>query len=301
MTRIKNVTVLGSGTMGMGIAAQYANVGCEVLLLDIVPPKLEGAARAKRSNRNAFAAAALKAAGKSRMKPFYTKDFAKRVQIGNIEDDLAKIAASDLIVEVVVENLDIKKALFEKVDAHRKAGSIVASNTSSIPIALMTEGRSADFKAHFLGMHFFNPVRQMELLEIIPGVDTKPELVSDLMAYGRKVLGKTTVLCKDTPAFIANRFSVASGIIIEKLVQELDLNIAETDAILGKPIGRPKTGFFRLQDLIGIDVNEKVMDFMVASCPDDELLQEFSQRPRQDYIKWLLENGALGDKTRKGY
>lgn len=301
MRHIKNITVLGSGTMGMGIAAQFANIGCEVLLLDIVPNNVDEAQKAKKSVRNSIAAAALKAATKSRMKPFYSKDFASRISIGNFEDDFEKIASSDVIIEVVVENLDIKKQVFEKVDTFRKKGSIVASNTSSIPIGLMKEGRSDDFRKHFLGLHFFNPVRHMDLLEVIPTDETDAGLISELMHYGRNTLGKITVLCKDTPAFIANRISVASGIIIEKLVEELDLSIEEADAILGKPIGRPKTGFFRLQDLIGIDVNEKVMDFMVEACPDDELVTEFAGRKRQDYIKWLLENKALGDKTRKGY
>lgn len=301
MKQIKNVTVLGSGTMGMGIAAQYANIGCEVLLLDIVPPNLVEKQRTKKSARNSFAAGALKAATRSRMNPFYSKDFATRIAIGNFEDDFERIADSDIIIEVVIENLDIKKQVFEKIDQYRKPGSIVASNTSSIPISLMKEGRSDDFRKHFLGMHFFNPVRHMDLLEIIPTDETDTTLINALMDYGRNTLGKITVLCKDTPAFIANRFSVASGIIIEKLVEELDLSIEEADAILGKPIGRPKTGFFRLQDLIGIDVNEKVMDFMVAACPNDELILEFAKRERQDYIKWLLDNKALGDKTKKGY
>ncbi|OSY87396.1 3-hydroxyacyl-CoA dehydrogenase [Tenacibaculum holothuriorum] len=301
MKQIKNVTVLGSGTMGMGIAAQFANIGCEVLLLDIVPPNLDEKQKSKKSARNSFAAGALKAATKSRMNPFYSKDFAARIAVGNFEDDFEKIANSDIIIEVVIENLAIKKQVFEKVDKYRKEGSIVASNTSSIPISLMKEGRSDDFRKNFLGLHFFNPVRHMDLLEVIPTDETSASLVSDLMVYGRKTLGKVTVLCKDTPAFIANRFSVASGIIIEKLTEELDLTIEEVDAILGKPIGRPKTGFYRLQDLIGIDVNEKVMDFMVEACPKDELIVEFANRERQDYIKWLLENKALGDKTKKGY
>jgi 3-hydroxyacyl-CoA dehydrogenase len=294
MRQIKNVTVLGSGTMGMGIAAHYSNAGCEVLLLDIIPANGNG----KKVARNALAAGALKKATRARMNPFYAKKNAKNISIGNFEDDFQKIEQSDLIVEVVVENLEIKKQLFEKVDNYRKQGSIIATNTSSIPIALMKEGRSEDFRKHFLGMHFFNPVRYMDLLEIIPTEETQKELVEELMIYGKKTLGKTTVLCKDTPAFIANRISVASGIIIQNLVEELGLSVEEADAILGQAIGRPKTGIFRLQDLVGIDVNEKVMDFMATACPNDALIKSYKRKP---YLNWMLENQAFGNKTGKGF
>lgn len=301
MRQIKNVTVLGAGTMGMGIAAQYANVGCEVLLLDLVPSGLNHKPNNKKSARNALAATALKKATRSPRSPFYNKKFASRISVGNFEDDFEKIGQSDLIVEVVVEDLDIKKKVLEKVDHYRKPKSIVATNTSSIPIRLMKEERSQNFKKHFLGMHFFNPVRYMDLLEIIPTEETDEMVVSDLMHFGKITLGKTTVRCKDTPAFIANRISIASGIIIQNLVEELDLSVEETDAILGQAIGRPKTGYFRLQDLIGIDVNEKVMNFMAEACQDDQLIQAYNKSPRKPYLNWLLENKVFGNKSGKGY
>ena len=211
MTRhLRRCAVLGSGLMGTGIACHLANVGLEVLLLDIVPRDLPEDQKDNPALRNSLADKSLKAALKAKPAPLYDTAFAKRITTGNLDDDLDKIADVDWVIEVVVERLDIKKSLFERVDAARKPGTLVSSNTSGIPIAQMAEGRSEDFRKHFCGTHFFNPVRYMRLLEIVPGPDTDPAIVDFFMDFGDRVLGKQTVLCKDTPAFIANRIGVYS-------------------------------------------------------------------------------------------
>ncbi len=302
MRRIKKAAVLGSGVMGSGIAAHFANIGLEVLMLDIVPRNLPEDKQKDRATRNSIANGALKTALKTKPAPFYDNKFAGRITTGNFEDDIAKIKDCDWVIEVVIENLDIKKKVFAQVEEHRKPGSLVTSNTSSIPIHLMAEGRSDDFKKHFCGTHFFNPVRYMRLFEVIPTADTSEEVTDFLMNYGDKYLGKQTVLCKDTPAFIANRIGVYSGIKTLELTEKHDLTIEEVDAITGPAIARPKTGSFKLQDLVGLDTNDKVVSFVKKSCgKDDEYISTIKDTPNPKYLQYLLDNKYFGRKSGQGF
>ena len=295
---IHKVAVLGSGVMGSGIAAHLAGVGLEVLLLDIVPFDIKEEDKKNPAVRNSIVNGALKAALKSRPAAFHDKKFVSRITTGNFTDDFSKISDCDWIIEVVVERLDIKQQIFEKVEQFRKKGSLVTSNTSGIPIHMMTDGRSDDFKAHFCGTHFFNPPRYMRLLEIIPTTHTSPDVVDFFMDYGDRFLGKQTVLCKDTPAFIANRVGVYALSKVYQLTEELDLSIEEVDALTGPAIGRPKTGTFRLGDLVGHDTSAKVTQGIKDNCPDDEQVHQINEPA---YVKFLLENKFLGDKTKKGF
>jgi len=294
MRRITKVAVLGSGVMGSGIACHLANIGLQVLLLDIVPPN----SPIEKAARNSIASSALATALKSKPAPLYDAAFASRITVGNFEDDFAKIKDFDWVIEVVVERLDIKKQVFEKVDQYRKKGSLVTSNTSGIPIHLMLEGRSDDFRAHFCGTHFFNPPRYMRLLEIIPTKETRQDVVDFFMHYGDVYLGKQTVLAKDTPAFIANRVGVYAMAKIYQLTSEIGLNITEVDALTGPAIGRPNTGTFRLGDLVGHDTAAKVIQGIKENCPNDEQAGAF-EIPA--YLKFLLENKFLGNKTGQGF
>jgi len=296
--RIKNVVVLGSGVMGSGIACQLANVGLKVLMLDILP---QGQSQKNKSNRNSVAQDALTKAIKSKPAPLYKKEYASRITVGNFEDDFEKIQGADWIIEVVVERLDIKQQIFEKVEQYRQKGSIVSSNTSSIPISQLSEGRSAEFKKHFCGTHFFNPPRYLRLLEIIPILETQPELIDFFMHFGEINLGKQTVLCKDTPAFIANRIGVMSGVKVFDLTQKYDLSIEEVDALTGSLIGRPNTGTFRLQDLVGLDTGEKVTQFVVNNVKNDSFFESVGKAPETKFMTFLLENNFLGNKTGKGF
>ena len=298
LKRIHKVAVLGSGLMGTGIAAHLAGCGLEVLMLDILPPDLSEADAQKPSARNRIGNAALQTALKSKPAPFYDNNFASRITVGNFEDDMSKIATADWIVEVVVERLDIKKQVFEKVDQLRRIGTLVTSNTSGIPINLMAEGRSEDFRKHFCGTHFFNPARYMRLLEIIPTADTSSEVVDFFMHFGDKILGKQTVLCKDTPAFIANRVGVYAMAKIFQLTHELGLSIDTVDALTGPAIGRPKTGTFRLADLVGMDTAVHVINGMRENCPNDEQIGAF-EIPK--YLKFLIDNKFYGNKSGKGF
>lgn len=295
---IKKVVVLGAGVMGAGIALHFAGVGCEVLLLDMVPNDLKEEEKNNPKSRNRIVTDLFNFALKSKPSPVYTKAVAQRVKLGNFDDDMPKIKDYDWIVEVVVERLDIKKLIYEKVEKYRKPGTLVTSNTSGIPIHLMAEGRSEDFKKNFAGTHFFNPPRYLKLLEIIPTPDTDAAVVDFLMTYGDKILGKETVLCKDTPAFIANRVGVYSMAKIFQLTTELGLKIEEVDKLTGPVIGRPKTGTFKLSDLVGNDTGTKVMNGIKDSCPDDEQASAFVT-PK--YVDFLLENKFFGNKTKKGY
>ena len=295
--RIKNVAVLGSGIMGSGIACQLANVGIEVLMLDILP---QGSPDTK-SSRNSIAQNALNKALKSKPAPLYKKEFASRITVGNLEDDFGKIKDADWIIEVVVERLDVKQQIFERVEKYRKPGSIVSSNTSSIPISQLSEGRSKAFKKHFCGTHFFNPPRYLRLLEIIPIAETQLELIDFLMHFGEINLGKQTVLCKDTPAFIANRIGVMSSIKVFELTQKYDLSIEEVDALTGALIGRPNTGTFRLQDLVGLDTGEKVTQFVVNNVKNDSFFESVGKAAELKFMTFLLENNFLGNKTGKGF
>ena len=295
--RIKKVAVLGSGVMGSGIACQLANVGLEVLMLDILPQK----SLQTKTDRNGVARNALNQAIKSKPAPLYKKEYASRISVGNLEDDFKKINDVDWIIEVVVERLDIKQLIFEKVEKYRKPGSIVSSNTSSIPISHLSHGRSEDFKKHFCGTHFFNPPRYLRLLEIIPIAETRDELVDFFMHFGEVNLGKQTVLCKDTPAFIANRIGVMSSVKVLDLTQKYDLSIEEVDALTGALIGRPNTGTFRLQDLVGLDTGEKVTQFVVNNVKNDSFFESVGKAPETIFMTFLLENNFLGNKTGKGF
>lgn len=298
--RINKVAVLGSGVMGSGIAALFANIGLEVVMLDIVPFDLKEEEKNNKAARNRIGQAALEAAikGKAPANPFYEKSFADRVTIGNFDDNFELISDCDWIIEVVIERLDIKKQIFDKVEKFRKAGSLVSSNTSGIPIHMMSEGRSEDFKKNFCGTHFFNPPRYLKLLEVIPTPDTAKDVVDFFMHFGDVYLGKRTVLCKDTPAFIANRVGVYAMAKIFQLAEEMGLPIEAVDKLTGSAIGRPNTGTFGLADLVGLDTAEKVIKGIVANCPNDEQAGAF-EMPK--YLDFLLSNKFYGNKTNKGF
>ena len=293
---IKKVAVLGSGVMGSRIACHFAGVGVQVLLLDMVPK--EATESAKSAERNKLVNDALTAAIKSNPSPVYTKDVVKKITTGNFDDNMRDIAGYDWIIEVVVERLDIKKLIYDKVEQFRKPGTLITSNTSGIPIHMMAEGRSDDFKKNFCGSHFFNPPRYLRLLEIIPTPDTDPAVVDFLMHYGDLHLGKTTVLCKDTPAFIANRIGVYGIMAIFGLVDKLGLTIDEVDALTGPIIGRPKSATFRTADVVGIDTLVKVAKGVHDNCPDDEAKNSFVIPA---WLNKVVENNWLGDKTGQGF
>ena len=301
---IKKVAVLGSGVMGSRIACHFAGIGIQTLLLDIVPNTLTDAEKAKNlaldhpAVKNRIVNEALAAALKSNPSPVYTKDTAKKIRTGNFTDNMKDIADADWIIEVVVERLDIKQQVFTDVEKYRKQGTLVSSNTSGIPIHLMAEGRSEDFKKHFCGTHFFNPPRYLRLLEIIPTPYTDPAVTEFLLHYGDLYLGKTTVLCKDTPAFIANRIGVYGIMAIFGLVDKLGLNIDEVDALTGPLIGRPKSATFRTADVVGIDTLVKVAKGVAENCLDDEQRAAFTIPAWLDKI---VDNKWLGDKTGQGF
>jgi 3-hydroxyacyl-CoA dehydrogenase len=287
--KINKVAVLGSGIMGSRIACHFANIGVEVLLLDIVP---------KEGPRNSVVDTALQTAVKTNPSPIYSKKVLGKITTGNFEDDMAKIAVVDWIIEVVAENLDIKKKVFDQVEQYRKPGTLVTSNTSGIPIHMMAEGRSEDFQANFCGTHFFNPPRYLRLLEVIPTPHTKPELVDFLMHYGDQFLGKTTVLCKDTPAFIANRVGVYSIMALLHLVEKMDLTVEEVDKFTGPALGRPKSATFRTTDVVGLDTMIKVSKGLYDNCPDDKAHDLFKLPA---YVEKMEANNWLGDKTKQGF
>ena len=293
---IKKVAVLGSGVMGSRIACHFAGVGVQVLLLDIVPKDV--AADAKPAERNKIVNDALTAAIKSNPSPVFHKDVIKKIATGNFEDNMKDIAGCDWVIEVVVERLDIKQKVFEQVEKFRKPGTLITSNTSGIPIHMMAEGRSDDFKKHFCGTHFFNPPRYLRLLEIIPTPYTDPEIVDFLMNYGDLYLGKTTVLCKDTPAFIANRIGVFGMMAIMNVKEKLGLTIDEIDALTGPIIGRPKSATFRTADVVGIDTLVKVAKGVADNCPNDEAKAQFNIPA---WLDKMVANNWLGDKTGQGF
>jgi len=299
--RIQKVAVLGSGVMGSGIACHLANIGLDVLLLDIVPFDIKEEDKSNPVVRNSIVNGALKAAIKSKPAPLYDTTFSSKITTGNFDDDMEKISEADWIIEVVIERLDIKKQIFEKVETLRKEGSLVTSNTSSIPIKLLVEGRSDDFKSHFCGTHFFNPPRYMPLFEVIPHETSSPEVIDFFMDYGDTFLGKETVLCKDTPAFIANRIGVLSGSKIIELVEKYDMSIEEVDAITGDLINRPKTATFRLQDLVGIDTSDKVTQFVLKNVTGDTYVDKLKELPNPKFLQFLLDNNFYGNKTKKGF
>ncbi len=293
---IKKVAVLGSGVMGSRIACHFAGIGVPVLLLDIVPK--DAAESTDKKARNKIVNDALAAAIKSSPSPVYNKDVVKKITTGNFDDNMKDIAVCDWVIEVVVERLDIKKSVYEKVEQFRKKGSLITSNTSGIPIHMLSEGRSEDFKKNFCGTHFFNPPRYLRLLEIIPTPDTDPAVVDFLMHYGDLYLGKTTVLCKDTPAFIANRIGVYGIMAIFGLIDKMGLTIDEIEALTGPIIGRPKSATFRTADVVGIDTLVKVAKGVYDNCPDDEAKNTFIIPA---WLEKLIANNWLGDKTGQGF
>jgi 3-hydroxyacyl-CoA dehydrogenase len=301
---IKKVAILGSGVMGSRIACHFANIGCEVLLLDIVPRELTekeqnlGLKLEDKSVRNRIVNDALTNTIKSNPSPIYSKSFINRIQTGNFDDDLKLIAECDWTIEVVIENLDIKKKVFTNVEQFRKPGTLITSNTSSIPMHKLIEGRSDDFKKHFCGSHFFNPPRYLRLLEIIPTPDTDPAIVDFLMDYGSRFLGKKTVLCKDTPAFIANRVGVFAIQALFHTIGELGLNVETVDRLTGPAMGRPKSATFRTCDVVGIDTLTFVASIVKENCPNDERQDVFAIPA---YLKTMVDNGWLGSKSGQGF
>lgn len=293
---IRKIAVLGSGVMGSRIACHFAGIGVQVLLLDIVPAEAREAT--DKTLRNKIVNDSLQAAIKSNPSPVYSKDVVQKITTGNFDDNLKDIDNCDWIIEVVVERLDIKRSLYEKVEQFRKPGTLITSNTSGIPIHLLSEGRSEDFKKNFCGAHFFNPPRYLRLLEIIPTPDTAPSVIDFLMHYGDLYLGKTTVLAKDTPAFIANRIGVYGMMAIFGLMDKLGLTIDEVDALTGPVIGRPKSATFRTADVVGIDTLVKVAKGVYDNCPGDEQRAVF-QIPA--WLDKVVENKWLGDKSGQGF
>ncbi len=293
---IKKVAVLGSGVMGSRIACHFAGIGLQVLLLDIVPA--EEKESTDKAQRNKIVNGSLEAALKSNPSPVFTKEVVKRIATGNFDDNLKEISGYDWVIEVVVERPDIKQQLYEKVEAFRKPGTLITTNTSGIPIHLLTQGRSEDFKKHFCGTHFFNPPRYLRLLEIIPSPETSPEVVDFLLHYGDLYLGKTTVLAKDTPAFIANRIGVFGIMAIFGAVEKLGLTIDEVDALTGPIIGRPKSATFRTADVVGIDTLVNVAKGVAENCPEDEQRAVFAI---PSWLTRMVENKWLGDKTGQGF
>lgn len=295
---IRKAAVLGSGVMGSRIACHFANIGVQVLLLDILPPDLSEEQKKNPALRNKLVNDALTATLKSNPSPIYDRSFADRITTGNFEDHMKDIAEADFILEAVVENLEIKKHVFAEVEKYRRPGTPVVTNTSGIPIHKMLEGRSEDFQRHFLGWHFFNPPRYLKLLEIIPTPKTDSDLVAWSMEYGSRFLGKTTVLCKDTPAFIANRIGVFSIMALFHTMEEMGLTIEEVDALTGPIAGRPKSATFRTADVVGIDTLVKVATNAYNDCINDEA-RDYFKIP--DYIHKMVQNKWLGDKSGQGF
>ncbi|WP_445957963.1 3-hydroxyacyl-CoA dehydrogenase/enoyl-CoA hydratase family protein [Yeosuana sp.] len=302
--RIKKIAVIGSGIMGSGIACHFANIGVDVLLLDIIPRELNDAEKSKgltlenKVVRNRLVNDSLTASLKSKPSPIYHPSFAKRITVGNLEDDIAKVKDVDWIMEVVVERLDIKKLVFEKLEKHRTPGTLITSNTSGIPIHFMSEDRSEDFQKHFCGTHFFNPARYLKLFEIIPGPKTDALVLEFLNGYGEQFLGKTSVVAKDTPAFIGNRIGIFGIQSLFHQVKALGLTVEEIDKLTGPVIGRPKSATFRTVDVVGLDTLVHVSNGIYDNCPNDEAHELFKL---PDFINTMMENKWLGSKTGQGF
>ncbi len=302
--RIKKVAIIGSGIMGSGIACHFANIGVEVLLLDIIPRELSDKEKAKgltlkdKVVRNRLVNDALTTSLKSKPSPIYNKKFASRITTGNLEDDLHLIKDVDWIMEVVVERLDIKKSVFERIEKYRSPGTLITSNTSGIPIKFMNEGRSEDFQKHFAVTHFFNPPRYLKLFEVVPGPNCNQDVTDFLMMYGDKFLGKTSVLAKDTPAFIGNRIGIFGIMSLFHVVKEMGLTIEEVDKLTGPVIGRPKSATFRTIDVVGLDTLVHTANGVKDNCPNDEMRDQFVI---PDFVNTMMENKWLGSKTKQGF
>jgi 3-hydroxyacyl-CoA dehydrogenase len=295
---IRRAAVIGAGVMGSGIAAHLANAGVEVLLMDIVPPGLSDVEKGQRAARNRFASSGLEKALKARPAAFFHKDRARLVSVGNIEDDLEKARGCDLVVEAIIEQMEPKRALFEKLDALVADHCIVASNTSGLRIAEMMKGRSEGFRRRFLVMHFFNPVRYMKLLELVAGPDTSIDTLDAVRRFGEDVLGKGIVLGKDTPNFVGNRIGAHAMMTTIHLMLEEGLAPEDVDAISGEPMAHPKSASFRTADLVGVDTFVHVAENCYASLTGDEDRKVFEVPA---YIRAMVEKKLLGDKTRGGF
>lgn len=302
--RIEKAAVLGAGTMGAQIAAHLANAGIPTLLLDIVPrepapdEQAKGLSLDSKQVRNRIASAGLEAARKAKPAAFFTGDAAALVTVGNFDDDLPKLKDCDLVVEAIVENLEIKRGLYERVDQHRRSGSLVASNTSGIPIHLLAEGRSQDFREHFLGVHFFNPPRYLHLVEIIRTEWTKPEVSCFMFGFLDQRLGKGVVPAKDRPNFIANRIGTYGALQTIKTMLDDGYSIEEVDKITGPAVGRPKTATFRTFDLVGLDVFSHVIKNLYDALPEDEEREIFVA---PEFLTAMVAKGLLGNKTKGGF
>jgi 3-hydroxyacyl-CoA dehydrogenase len=302
--RIERAGVLGAGVMGATIAAQLANVGIETILLDIVPPefteedKKKGLTEEGKGFRNKFAQKGLDTSLKSRPASFYLPENAKLITIGNLEDDIESLKDVDWIIEVVVERLDIKKRVFDKIEGVRTPGTIVTSNTSGIPAKAMCEGRSEDFQKHFAITHFFNPPRYMKLLEIVPGPNTLPEVIDILAEMCEKVLGKGIVYAKDTPNFIANRVGTFSMFSAINNMMDLGLTVEAVDQLTGPVVGNPKSASFRTADLVGLDTLLHVASNVYEGAPGDEKRDMFKA---PGFINEMVEKKLLGEKTKQGF
>ncbi|CEN42444.1 putative 3-hydroxyacyl-CoA dehydrogenase [Capnocytophaga canis] len=304
MRRIKKIAVIGSGVMGSSIACHFANIGVKVLLLDIVPTQLnhieqkKGFSLSDKVVRNRITSENLEKILKSNPSPIYHPQFAKRIEIGNLADDLPKIADVDWIIEAVTENLEIKKSVFEKLEQYRKQGTLITSNTSGLPVHFLSEGRSEDFRKHFAITHFFNPPRYLQLLEIIPSADCQSDVVDFLFFYSDKFLGKTPVLAKNTPAFIGNRIGIFVMMHTLHQIKWLNLKISEIDALTGTIIGRPKSATFRTVDVVGLDTLVHVAKGVEKNSTDNQDKHLF-QIP--DYVLNMLKNNWLGAKSGQGF
>jgi len=304
MMRIERAAVLGAGTMGAQIAAHLANAGIPTRLLDIPPREITADEQAKgltlesKDVRNRIARNGLEAARKAKPAAFFAPDLASLVSIGNFDDDLAKLKDCDLIIEAVVENLDIKRKLYERVQQHRRPGSIVASNTSGIPIRLLAEGRSDDFRQHFLGVHFFNPPRYLHLVEIIRTEWTKPEVSCFMFGFLDQRLGKGVVPAKDRPNFIANRIGTFGALHTIRTMLEDSYTIEEVDKITGPAVGRPKSATFRTFDIVGLDVFAHVIKNLYEALPEDDEREMFVA---PEFLGKMVERGILGNKTKGGF
>src|SRR6266704_1660489 len=289
MKRIHRVAVLGAGTMGARIAAHFANAGVPSYLLDIVP-NADGAAR------NKIAAAGLEAAKEYSPAVFFEPSLARLVTVGNFEDDLKRLAEVDWIIEAVVENLEIKRGLLEKVEAVRRPGTIITTNTSGLPVQKIAEGFSDDFRRSWFGTHFFHPPRYMRLLEIIPTPETDRAALDAVVHFADVQLGKGIVFAKDTPNFIANRIGTFSVLNVMRLMQEMDLSIEDVDALTGQALGWPKSATFRTIDLVGLDILGHVVSNMTENVHDER-----SELKLPDFLRQMLERKWLGDKTNGGF
>jgi len=298
MKKIRKAAVIGSGVMGGGIAALLASAGVRTLMLDIVPPDLKGEQKRDPKARNRIVKQGMDNVLKASPALLMHPQDAERIDIGNLEDDFERLAECDWVIEVVVENLKVKQNLLQKIETVRRPGTIVTTNTSGIPLKAMSKGTSLEFRQHFLGTHFFNPVRYMRLLEIIPGADTLPELLKFVAEYGEKILGKGIVWAKDTPNFVGNRIGVQGIVKAMQLMREEGLTIPAVDAVFGPVMGRPKTAMFKTADLVGLDVLAHVARNTYEMVPDDEGRDSYVM---PEFVQSMIEKNLLGKKSQSGF